>query len=139
MWNTNQERKCRRHSSGAKTTNRLYAKSNQFQTSAADEDDKPPFIVPLLGFRKQGELQLFSQEHFLGLPWRLDQCDPAEILKRFRLPDTARTGEIRISFRPPSMLKNKCIALGPIAHLTGITAIQALYRSFFPLSTMQGR
>lgn len=80
----------------AKTIDRLYAKSNQFQTSAADEDDKPPFIVPLLGFRKQGELQLFSQEHFLDLPWRLDQCDPAEILTRFRLPDTARTGEIDV-------------------------------------------
>ncbi|WP_103336542.1 DEAD/DEAH box helicase [Pseudotabrizicola formosa] len=80
----------------AKTIDRLYAKSNQFQTSAADEDDKPPFIVPLLGFRKQGELQLFSQEHFLDLPWRLDECDPAAILERFRLPDTARTGEIDV-------------------------------------------
>ena len=80
----------------AKTIDRLYAKSNQFQTSAADEDHKPPFIVPLLGFRKQGELQLFSQEHFLDLPLRLDECDPAAILERFRLPDTARTGEIDV-------------------------------------------
>lgn len=80
----------------AKTIDRLYAKSNQFQTSAADEDDKPPFVVPLLGFRKQGELQLFSQEHFLDLPWQLDQCDPSAILERFRLPDTARTGEIDV-------------------------------------------
>lgn len=79
-----------------KTIDKLYAKSNQFQTSAADEDDKPPFVVPLLGFRKQGELQLFSQEHFLDLPWRLDQCEPKEILERFRLPDTARTGEIDV-------------------------------------------
>lgn len=80
----------------AKTIDRLYAKSNQFQTSAADEDDKPPFVVPLLGFRKQGELQLFSQEHFLDLPWQLDQCDSSAILERFRLPDTARTGEIDV-------------------------------------------
>lgn len=80
----------------AKTIDRLYAKSNQFQTSAADEDDKPPFVVPLLGFRKQGELQLFSEEHFLDLPWRLDECDPAKIVDRFRLPDTARTGEIDV-------------------------------------------
>lgn len=80
----------------AKTIDRLYAKSNQFQTSAADEDNKPPFVVPLLGLRKQGELQLFTQEHFLDLPWRLDQFDPAAILERFRLPDTARTGEIDV-------------------------------------------
>lgn len=80
----------------AKMIDRLYAKSNQFQVSAADEDDKPPFVVPLLGFRKQGELQLFSQEHFLDLPWRLDQCDPAIIVDRLRLPDTARTGEIDV-------------------------------------------
>lgn len=80
----------------AKTIDRLYARSNQFQTSATDEDDKPPFVVPLLGFRKQGELQLFSQEHFLDLPWRLDQCDPTGITKKFRLPDSAKTGEIDI-------------------------------------------
>ncbi|WP_029032419.1 DEAD/DEAH box helicase [Salinarimonas rosea] len=79
-----------------KTIDRLYAKSNQFQIAAADEDGRPPFVVPLLGFRKQGELQLFSQEHFLDLPWRLDQCDPAAIVQRFRLPDTARTGEIDV-------------------------------------------
>lgn len=82
-----------------KTIDRLYAKSNQFQTSAADEDDKPPFVVPLLGFRKQGELQLFSQEHFLDLPWRLDQCDPTAIVERFRLPDTALTGAIDVGAR----------------------------------------
>lgn len=81
----------------AKAIDRLWARSNQFQTSAADEDNKPPFVVPLLGLRRQGELQLFSQEHFLDLPWQLDQCDPTAILGRFRLPDTARTGEIDIS------------------------------------------
>ncbi|WP_189381962.1 hypothetical protein [Gemmobacter nanjingensis] len=77
--------------------NRLYAKSNHFQTSAADEDDKPAFMVPMLGFRKQGELQLFSEEHFLDLPWRLDQCDPAAIVGRFKLPDSAKTGQIDVT------------------------------------------
>ncbi len=80
----------------AKTIDRLYASSNQFQTSVADEDDKPPFVVPLLGFRKQGELQLFSQEHFLDLPWRLDQCDPAAVLDKFQLRETGRSGEIDV-------------------------------------------
>lgn len=76
---------------------RLYAKSNNFQTSAASEDDKPPFIVPLLGIRKQGELQLFSQEHFLDLPWRLDQCDASAIVDEFRLIDESEHGEIDVS------------------------------------------
>ena len=76
---------------------RLYAKTNNFQMSAADDDEKPAFIVPLLGFRKQGELQLFSKEHFLDLPWRLDQCDPAEIVNRFKVVDHSQSGQIDIS------------------------------------------
>ncbi len=79
-----------------RTIERLYAKTNHFQTSAAEEDDKPPFVVPMLGFRKQGTLQLFSQEHFLDLPWRLDHCDPTAIVEKFRLPDSARTGQIDV-------------------------------------------
>ncbi|GAA6187025.1 DEAD/DEAH box helicase family protein [Litorivita sp. NS0012-18] len=80
-----------------KAIDRLYAKTNNFQTSAADDEDKPPFIVPMLGFRKQGELQLFSQEHFLDLPWRLDACDVSDIKNRFRPSDTSRTGTINVS------------------------------------------
>lgn len=76
--------------------NRLYAKTNHFQTSAADEDDKPPFVVPMLGFNRQGSLELFSEEHLLDLPWRLDECDPAAILGRFKLPDSAKTGQIDV-------------------------------------------
>ena len=80
-----------------KTIDRLYAKSNNFQTSAADDDDKTPFIVPMLGFRKQGELQLFSQEHFLDLPWRLDECEVSDIVNRFSIADSSRTGTINVS------------------------------------------
>lgn len=76
---------------------RLYAKSNQFQTSAATEDNKPPFIVPLLGFRKQGELELFSKEHFLDLPWRLDECDAGTIVERFKVVDESQHGQIDVS------------------------------------------
>ena len=83
----------------SRTIDRLYAKSNNLQTSAADEDDKPPFIVPMLGFCKQGELQLFSQEHFLDLPWRLDQCDPTAITERFRVADNSQIGKIDVSER----------------------------------------
>ncbi len=80
-----------------KTIDRLYAKTNNFQTSAADEEDKPPFVVPMLGFRKQGELQLFSQEHFLDLPWRLDQCNPEAITTRFRVVENSQTGQIDVN------------------------------------------
>lgn len=78
------------------TIDRLYARTNHFQTSAASDENKPPFVVPMLGFRRQGELQLFSQEHFLDLPWRLDQCSPQGITSQFSLPNTARTGEIDV-------------------------------------------
>lgn len=81
----------------APVVERLYARSNNFQTSAADEKDKPPFIVPLLGFRKQGELQLFSKEHFLDLPWRLDECDASGIVDRFDIVDESQSGQIDIS------------------------------------------
>lgn len=80
-----------------KIIDRLYAKSNQFQTSAATDDDKPPFIVPLLGFRKQGELELFSKEHFLDLPWRLDECDASAIVDRFKVVDESQHGQIDVS------------------------------------------
>ncbi len=77
---------------------RLYAKTNNFQLSASeDEEDKPPFVVPLLGFRKQSELQLFSKEHFLDLPWRLDECDPLNITERFKIVDLSQTGQIDVT------------------------------------------
>ena len=83
--------------SASRVIERLYAKSNNFQTSAAEDEDKPPFIVPRLAFRKQGELQLFTKEHFLDLPWRLDECDASSIVERFRLVDESQTGSIDIS------------------------------------------
>jgi len=76
---------------------RLYAKSNNFQIAVTEEDDKPSFIVPMLGFRRQGELQLFSQEHFLDLPWRLDECDPVDVLQRFQVADRSLTGRIDVT------------------------------------------
>ena len=81
----------------AKVVDRLYARSNNFQTSAAEDEDKPPFIVPMLGFNKQGNLELFSQEHFLNLPWRLDECDAGDITNRFRIVDRSKTGQIDVS------------------------------------------
>ena len=81
----------------SRAIDRLYAKTNNYQLSASQDDDKPPFIVPLLAFRKQGELQLFSKEHFLDLPWRLDECDPSDIITRFKIVDESQSGEIDVS------------------------------------------
>ena len=81
----------------AKIVDRLYAKSNNFQTSAAEGKDKPPFIVPMLGYHRQGVLELFTQEHFLDLPWRLDECDASDIANRFRIIDRSETGQIDVS------------------------------------------
>ena len=76
---------------------RLYATSNGLQLSASEEEEKPPFVVPMLGFRKQGELQLFTKEHFLDLPWRLDECDASLIAERFEIVDRSQTGLIDVS------------------------------------------
>lgn len=81
----------------SRAIDRLYAKSNNFQLSASQDEEKPAFIVPLLGFRKQGELQLFSKEHFLDLPWRLDECEPSDITTRFKIVDESQSGEIDVS------------------------------------------
>lgn len=86
-----------RSPSASKTIEKLYAQSNNFQMSAAALDEKPAFIVPLLAYRKQGELQLFSKEHFLDLPWRLDQCDASEIVTRFNIEDRSQSGSIDVT------------------------------------------
>ena len=81
----------------SKAITRLYARSNNFQMSASEDQEKPAFIVPLLARWKQGELRLFNQEQFLDLPWRLDECDAGDIVNRFRLVDQSQTGQIDVS------------------------------------------
>ena len=76
---------------------RLYVKSNGFQLSASEEEGKPPFVVPLLGIRSQGQLQLFRKEHFLNLPWNLDECDSSLLADRFRIVDQSQTGLIDVT------------------------------------------
>ena len=76
---------------------RIYAKSNGFQESAALYENKPAFVVPMLGFHKQGELQLFTEEHFLDLPWRLDECDASDIINRFTIDDKSQSGIIDVT------------------------------------------
>ncbi|MBC6441820.1 MAG: DEAD/DEAH box helicase family protein [Rhodobacteraceae bacterium] len=75
---------------------RLYAQTNNLQIGAAGEDTKPPFLVPLLGIRRHGQMQPFSQEHFLDRPWRPDACAASGIVNRFSLAETGQTGTINV-------------------------------------------
>ena len=76
---------------------RLFARTNNYQTSEAGMVDKPPFIVPRLGFMKQGEMKIFGQEHFFDKSWGLHECDASEIVNRFRLVDQSELGKIDVS------------------------------------------
>lgn len=75
---------------------RLYRKSNRIVDSEL-QSDLPPFIVPRLAFRHQGNLELFSQDHFLDLPWDLSSCDPLPFAQRFSIDTSTMTGEIDVS------------------------------------------
>lgn len=44
------------------------------------------FAVPNLTVIRAGQQELFGREHFLDLPWRLDECDAAAILGVFSEP-----------------------------------------------------
>lgn len=75
---------------------RLYRKSNRIVDSELPTDLQP-FIVPRLAIRHQGVLELFSQDHFLDLPWDLSTCDPLPFAQRFAIDASTMTGEIDVS------------------------------------------
>jgi type III restriction enzyme len=81
----------------AQAIDRLFIRSNRIQASEAPEGARMPFIVPGLGIRRGGTLELFSQDHFLALPWNLAECDPAPFIERFAIRDPSRTGEIDVT------------------------------------------
>lgn len=81
-----------------KAIEKLFIRSNRIQaTELPDDTERPPFIVPMLGIYKQGELELFRQEHFLDLPWNLAECDPSSLADKFVIRDTSKEGEIDVS------------------------------------------
>ncbi len=47
------------------------------------------FSVPRLMVRRGGTLELFDRTHFLDIPWALESCDPAPILRYFAPPSKA--------------------------------------------------
>lgn len=81
-----------------KIIDRLFLKSNRIQASEAKIDGvKPSFLMPRLGFMRQGELELFGTDHFLSLPWNLAECDPMAFADAFTITDTAKAGELDVS------------------------------------------
>jgi len=76
---------------------RLFIRSNRIQATEMPEGEKPPFIVPRLGIRHQGELELFGPDHFLDLPWNLAECDPAHFAAHFAIQGDTKAGEIDVS------------------------------------------
>jgi type III restriction enzyme len=55
-------------------------------TAVAQPTTSMKFAVPGLAVVRAGKLELFGREHFLDLPWRLDECDAAAILGVFSEP-----------------------------------------------------
>lgn len=79
-----------------KVIERLFIRSNRIQASELTDDEKPPFIVPRLGIRRQGELELFGPDHFLDLPWNLAECEVENFARRFTIHEGSKTGEIDV-------------------------------------------
>jgi type III restriction enzyme len=81
-----------------KIIDRLFITSNRIAASEIqDAGVKPPFLMPRLGFMRQGELELFGTDHFLNLPWKLADCDPATFADAFTITDAAKAGELDVS------------------------------------------
>ena len=76
---------------------RLFIRSNRIQATETPEVEKPPFLVPRLGIRRQGVLELFGPDHFLDLPWNLSTCDPAPFAQCFAIHGDTKAGEIDVS------------------------------------------
>lgn len=76
---------------------RLFIKSNRIQATETPEGEKPPFLVPRLGIRRQGILELFGPDHFLDLPWNLAECDVKPFAQRFAIHGDTKAGEIDVS------------------------------------------
>lgn len=76
---------------------RLFIRSNRIQASEISTEVRPPFLVPRLGIRRQGTLELFGPDHFLDLPWNLAECDAGSFATRFTIHGDTKAGEIDVT------------------------------------------
>ncbi|WP_045838208.1 DEAD/DEAH box helicase [Hyphomicrobium sp. 99] len=72
-----------------KAVEALVHKSRGARLKAMDDSAAIRFAVPRLGVRSDAGLQLFDRAHFLDIPWRLEEADPAPILDYFEPPKRA--------------------------------------------------
>ena len=75
---------------------RLYVKSNNWPLVDSGNGEKSSFIIPMLAFNNQGELELFSEDHFLNMPWPLEKCDADKITEFFQIKDTTKAGALDV-------------------------------------------
>jgi len=87
-----------RSASLSRAVDKLYLQSNHIKNTPA-LDPKPAFIVPRLGIYRQGRLELFLTDHFLNLPWRLDQCEASDIVNIFHPLEVIDTGQIDVDHK----------------------------------------
>lgn len=91
-----------------KAVEALVHKSRGARLKAVDDSTAAiRFAVPRLGVRSGAGLQLFDRAHFLDIPWKLEDSDPALILDYFEPPkragdeahvDADTTGKITLAF-----------------------------------------
>jgi type III restriction enzyme len=75
---------------------RVFIRSNRIQATEIAPGERPPFIVPRLGLRRQGDLELFGPDHFLDLPWNLADCAPDGFVRRFAIAEDTKAGVIDV-------------------------------------------
>lgn len=69
-----------------------------------DQRDAIRFAVPRLAVRRGNALQLFDRAHFLDIPWKLEEFDPAAILNHYA-PKTSDAKEAHIDLDSAGKLK----------------------------------
>ncbi|MGO4705790.1 DEAD/DEAH box helicase [Microvirga sp. 2MCAF38] len=92
----------------ARAINALVNKSRGARLKAIDsEQEAIRFGVPRLAIRSPHGLQLFDRAHFLDIPWKLEESDPAPILDYFSPPrpvgdeahvDVSASGQVTVQF-----------------------------------------
>lgn len=92
----------------AKAVQALVHKSRGAQLKAIDPEQAPiQFAVPMLAIRSAKGLELFDRAHFLDIPWKLEESEPAPILDFFAAPkpgvdeahlDVSATGQVTVDF-----------------------------------------
>ena len=83
----------------------------------ADTERKDDFRVPMLVFNHQGEIQFFTEDHFLNLPWHLEECEVAKIDEFLTLRNDAQSGQLDVSNKGDITIT---FAENVQAHLSGI-------------------